>query len=200
MKKLLLLLAPLFFSVSSFAEAPFNEGEHYQVLDIPAASTPKVTEFFSFYCPYCYRFYSVSLELQKALPEGVKIQKQHISFMGGNMATPVSKAFAAMISLDIEDKMTPVLFNQIHNIQKPPSTEEALRQLFLDNGVTEKQYDSAYGSFAVDSMVRRFDKQFQDSGLTGVPALIVNDRYWVQSQSVSGNKEYIELVNYLLTL
>lgn len=48
--------------------------------------------------------------------------------------------------------------------------------------------------------MRRFDKQFQDSGLTGVPAVVVNNRYLVQGQSVKSLDEYFDLVNYLLTL
>ncbi|MDF5213445.1 DsbA family protein, partial [Vibrio parahaemolyticus] len=54
--------------------------------------------------------------------------------------------------------------------------------------------------FAVDSMVRRMDKQFENSGLTGVPAVIVNNKYLVQAQSIKTMDEYFSLVNYLLTL
>ncbi|MEF1216118.1 thiol:disulfide interchange protein DsbA/DsbL, partial [Vibrio alginolyticus] len=50
------------------------------------------------------------------------------------------------------------------------------------------------------SMVRRMDKQFENSGLTGVPAVIVNNKYLVQAQSIKTMDEYFSLVNYLLTL
>ncbi|HAS8133982.1 TPA: thiol:disulfide interchange protein DsbA/DsbL, partial [Vibrio vulnificus] len=50
----------------------------------------------------------------------------------------------------------------------------------------------------VDSMVRRFDKQFKDSGLSGVPAVIVNNKYLVQAQGIKTMDEYFELVNFLL--
>lgn len=48
-------------------------------------------------------------------------------------------------------------------------------------------------------MVRRFDKQFKDSGLSGVPAVVVNNKYLVQAQSIKTINEYFELVNFLLT-
>ncbi|MDW2161984.1 thiol:disulfide interchange protein DsbA/DsbL, partial [Vibrio sp. 1942] len=38
------------------------------------------------------------------------------------------------------------------------------------------------------------------SGLTGVPAVIVNNKYLVQAQSIKSMDEYFALVNYLLTL
>ena len=92
------------------------------------------------------------------------------------------------------------MFNRIHNLQKAPKNEEELRQIFLDEGIDAKAFDSAYKGFAVDSMVRRFDKQFQNSGLRGVPAIVVNNKYLVQAPSIKSMDEYFELVNFLLKL
>ncbi|MGC9403930.1 thiol:disulfide interchange protein DsbA/DsbL [Vibrio genomosp. F10] len=198
MKKLFAIFATLMLSITAHA-AQFEEGTHYKVLDLEPSKKPIVTEFFSFYCPHCNSLEPVIEQMKQQLPEDAKLLKSHVSFMGGSMGKPVSKAYATMIALKVEDKMVPVLFNRIHNMGKPPKNEEELRQIFLDEGVDGKKYDAAYNGFAVDSMVRRFDKQFQDSGLTGVPALVVNNRYLVQAQSIKTTTEYFELVNYLLT-
>lgn len=199
MKKLFALFSMLMLSLSAQA-AQFNEGEHYKVLDLEASNKPVVTEFFSFYCPHCNSFEPIIQQLKKQLPEGVKLQKNHVSFMGGSMGPSMSKAFATMVALKIEDKMVPVMFNRIHNLRKAPRDDAELRQIFLDEGVDEKKFDSAFKGFAVDSMVRRMDKQFEDSGLTGVPAVIVNNKYLVQAQSIKTMDEYFALVNYLLEL
>ncbi|PAR37442.1 thiol:disulfide interchange protein DsbA/DsbL [Vibrio metoecus] len=198
MKKLFALVATLMLSVSAYA-AQFKEGEYYQVLKTPVSSTPMVSEFFSFYCPHCNTFEPIIAQLKQKLPEGVTLQKNHVSFMGGAMGKAMSKAYATMIALEVEDKMVPVMFNRVHTLRKPPKDEQELRQIFLDEGVDAAKFDAAYNGFAVDSMVRRFDKLFQDSGLTGVPAVIVNNRYLVQGQSVKSLDEYFELVNFLLT-
>ncbi|MGF1698393.1 thiol:disulfide interchange protein DsbA/DsbL [Vibrio lamellibrachiae] len=198
MKKLFALFATLMLSLTAHA-AQFEEGQHYKVLDLEPSKKPIVTEFFSFYCPHCNSLEPVIEQLKEQLPEGAKLQKNHVSFMGGSMGAPVSKAYATMVALKIEDKMVPILFNRIHNMGKPPKNEDALRQIFIDEGIDANKYDAAYNGFAVDSMVRRFDKQFQDSGLTGVPALVVNNRYLVQAQSIKTTTEYFALVNYLLT-
>ncbi|KAA5737616.1 thiol:disulfide interchange protein DsbA/DsbL, partial [Acinetobacter baumannii] len=199
MKKLFALFSMLMLSLSAQA-AQFNEGEHYKVLDLEASNKPVVTEFFSFYCPHCNSFEPIIQQLKKQLPEGVKLQKNHVSFMGGSMGPTMSKAFATMVALKVEDKMVPVMFNRIHNLRKAPRDDAELRQIFLDEGVDEKKFDSAFKGFAVDSMVRRMDKQFEDSGLTGVPAVIVNNKYLVQAQSIKTMDEYFALVNYLLEL
>ncbi|WP_394252437.1 thiol:disulfide interchange protein DsbA/DsbL [Vibrio profundi] len=197
MKKLFAFVSLLMLSLSAHA-AKFSEGEHYKVLDLEPSKKPIVTEFFSFYCPHCNSFEPIIQQLKKQLPEGVKLQKNHVSFMGGNMGKSMSKAYATSIALKVEDKMTSVLFNRIHNMNKAPKNDEELRQIFLDEGVDAKKFDAAFNGFAVDSMVRRFDKQFKDSGLSGVPAVLVNNRYLVQAQGINTLDEYFELVNFLL--
>ncbi|MEZ8192708.1 thiol:disulfide interchange protein DsbA/DsbL [Vibrio sp. 1F279] len=197
MKKLFAFFSLIMLSLSAHA-AKFNEGEHYKVLDLEASKKPMVTEFFSFYCPHCNSFEPIIQQLKQLLPKDAKLQKNHVSFMGGNMGLPMSKAYATMIALKVEDKMVPVMFNRIHTMNKPPRDEEELRQIFLDEGVDAKKFDAAYNGFAVDSMVRRFDKAFKDSGLSGVPAVVVNNRYLVDAQGISSLDEYFELVNFLL--
>ncbi|KHA59915.1 thiol:disulfide interchange protein [Vibrio variabilis] len=198
MKKLFALFATLMLSLTAHA-AQFKEGEHFKVLELEASKKPTVTEFFSFYCPHCNTFEPIIQQLKAQLPDNAKFQKNHVSFMGGNMGESMSKAYATMLVLKVEDKMTPVLFNRIHNMRKAPKNDEELRQIFLDESVDAKKFDAAFNGFAVDSMVRRFDKQFKDSGLSGVPAVVVNNKYLVQAQSIKTIDEYFELVNYLLT-
>ncbi|MGR5096492.1 thiol:disulfide interchange protein DsbA/DsbL [Vibrio maritimus] len=197
MKKIIALFATLLVSLSVSA-AQFQEGTHYKVLELEKSSKPVVTEFFSFYCPHCNSFEPIIAQLKKKIPADAKFQKNHVSFMGGNMGMSMSKAYATMIALKVEDKMVPVMFRRIHDLNQPPRNDEELRQIFLDEGVDAKKFDSAFKGFAVDSMVRRFDKQFKDSGLSGVPAVVVNNKYLVESGSIQSLDEYFDLVNFLL--
>lgn len=197
MKKLFFVITTFLFSVVVQA-AQFKEGDHYQVLDVEKSSSPVVTEFFSFYCPHCYKFEPIMEQLKKKIPENTKLQKVHVSFMGGNMGVPVAKAYAAMVVLKAEDKMVPYFFKQIQDFRKPPATEQDLRQMFIDNGIDGKKFDAAYKGFAVDSMQRRFEKQFKSTGLRGVPGLVVNNKYLVKTDNLKSYNEYFELVNFLL--
>ncbi len=90
------------------------------------------------------------------------------------------------------------MFNQIQEQRKPPQNIDDLRNIFVNAGVSADQFDSVFNSFAVDSMVRRYDKDFKDAGITGVPTVIVNNKYIVKTQSITSIQEYIELVKYLL--
>ena len=200
MKKLFALVATVMLSLSVNA-AQFKEGEHYKILELEASQKPTVTEFFSFFCPHCNTFEPIIQQLKAQLPKDTKFQKVHVSFMGGSMGEPMSRAYAAMVVLKAEDKVIPVMFNRIHKMGKPPKNRQELRQIFLDEGIDAKKFDAAFAknNFSVSSMVGRFDKQFKQSGLSGVPAVIVNDKYLVEAQGIKTIDEYFELVNFLLT-
>ncbi|MEZ8149222.1 thiol:disulfide interchange protein DsbA/DsbL [Enterovibrio norvegicus] len=198
LKKLFAMAAVAMLAFSAHA-ARFNAGEDYQVLDLPKTQSPTVTEFFSFYCPHCYKSEGLMEELKKKIPENATFQKSHVSFMGGNMGKALSKAYATAVMLDAEDAMVPVIFNRIHLLQKPPRDEAEVRQMFIDEGVDAKKFDGTYNSFAVNAMANRFDKGFNDSGLRGVPAVIVNGKYHVTPKTIKSTDDYFALVNFLLT-
>ncbi|MDG4868893.1 thiol:disulfide interchange protein DsbA/DsbL, partial [Guyparkeria sp. 1SP6A2] len=134
MKKLFALVATLILSLSAHA-AQFKEGVHYKVLDLPKASQLSVSEYFSFYCPHCYSFEPIIKQLKEQLPAEVRLQKNHVSFMGGNMGKSMSKAYATMLALNVEEQMLPVMFNRIHNQRKAPKNDQELRQIFTDEGI-----------------------------------------------------------------
>ncbi|WP_261816318.1 thiol:disulfide interchange protein DsbA/DsbL [Vibrio gallicus] len=197
MKKLIALMATMFITLTAHA-AQFTEGTNYTVLDLPATSSPTVNEFFSFYCPHCNHFEPIIQQVKKSLPKTAKFQKTHVSFMGGKMGVSMSKAYATMVALEVEDKMVPVMFNRIHNLNTPPKDDAELRQIFLDEGIDAKKFDAAFNGFAVDSMQRRFDKQFTNAKLKGVPGIVVNGKYLVEVGSIQSTKELTDLINYLL--
>lgn len=199
MNKLIALIATMALSLSVHA-AQFEEGTHYKVLDVEKSATSKVTEFFSFYCPHCYKFEPVIDNLKASLPDSATFEKVHVAFMGSDMAVPMAKSYATMVAIDAEKTMVPAMFKQIHELRSAPQNEQALRQVFIDNGVDADQFDSAYNSFVVNSMQRGFDKQFEKSTLTGVPGVLVNDKYIVKPDQIRSFEEYNQLVNYLLTL
>ncbi len=84
MKKVWLALAGMILAFSASA-AQITDGKQYITLDKPIAGEPQVLEFFSFYCPHCYQFEEVlhvSDNVRQKLPEGTKMTKYHVEFLG----------------------------------------------------------------------------------------------------------------------
>ncbi|WP_162063114.1 DsbA family protein [Vibrio taketomensis] len=199
MKKIFAFFATMMMALSAHATT-FTEGDYYTVIDQPKAKTPTVTEYFSFYCPHCFQFESIVKNLKPALPKDVTFEKVHVGFMGGPMGESMMKAYATMVELQVQDKLVPLMFEQIHVLRQPPRNDEELRQWFIDNGVGANAFDLAFNSNAVKSKVEQYNQRFTDSALRGVPAVVVNDKYVVVASKIRSFDEYNQLVNYLLTL
>ncbi|MGB5445947.1 MAG: thiol:disulfide interchange protein DsbA/DsbL, partial [Psychromonas sp.] len=157
------------------------------------------TEYFSFYCPHCYSFESTIGKVKQRIAGKAQFQKVHVSFMGGHMAVSMAKAYATMVVLEVEEKMIPVIFKQIHEIKRAPRNDQTLRQIFIDHGVDAEKFDAAFNSFVVDSMQRRFDEAFKSAGLSSVPSVVVNNKYLLTpDESIKSLDDYMELVEFLL--
>ncbi|WP_352289794.1 DsbA family protein, partial [Psychrobacter sp. GW64-MNA-CIBAN-0177] len=63
--------------------ANFEVGNQYTVIDIEKSTTPQVTEYFSFYCPHCFKFEPVAHAIEENLPTGAVFIKNHVNFLGG---------------------------------------------------------------------------------------------------------------------
>jgi len=206
MKKMWFALLGLVLAFSA-AAAQFSEGQQYIQLDKPVTNEPQVLEFFSFYCPHCYEFeqnYHISSSVKQALPAGTKITKYHVDFLGGDMGKQVTQAWAVAMALGVEDKVSPLLFDGIQKTQTI-LTPDDIRNVFIKAGVSAAEYDGAWNSFVVKSLVVQQEKAASDLQLRGVPAMFVNGKYMVKNDGLDMSskevyvKQFVDVVKYLLT-
>lgn len=204
MKKIWLALAGMVLAFSASA-ADFTDGKQYITLDKPVAGAPQVLEFFSFYCPHCYQFEDVlhvSDNVNKKLPEGTKIVKYHVEFLGP-LGKQVTQAWAIAMALGVEDKVTVPMFEAIQNTQTVKN-EADIRKVFIDAGVPAEEYDAALNSFVVKSLVAQQEKAAADFQLRGVPAMYIDGKYMLNSQGMDTSdldvfvQEYANTVKHLV--
>ena len=209
MKKLvslfIMLLLPLMASATSY-----QEGEHYTIVSEQATKKPEVREFFSFYCPHCFRFEPFMANVKKQLPEGVKFEFNHVDFLGGvskPMQKMLSKAMVVAEQMGMERKLMGAIFNYIHVQRAVFTSEKDIRNVFVLNGADGDKFDKLMKSFGVNSkakqMTKKQDYYAKSGGLTGVPAVIVNGRYKIENKGLDKDNfeaDYNNLVKYLLTL
>jgi thiol:disulfide interchange protein DsbA len=209
MKKLvslfIMLLLPLMASATSY-----QEGKHYTVVSEQATKKPEVREFFSFYCPHCFRFEPFMAGVKKQLPQGVKFEFNHVDFLRG--ASPVmqqtlSKAVVVAEKMGMESKLMGAIFNYIHVQRAVFTSEKDVRNIFVLNGVDGEKFDKLMKSFGVNSKAQQMKKKqnfySKNGGLTAVPAVIVNGRYKIENAAIDKDnfeEDYNNLVKYLLAL
>ncbi|WKE65616.1 thiol:disulfide interchange protein DsbA/DsbL [Gallaecimonas kandeliae] len=200
MKKLLLGLVALCLVPLAFAK-DFKEGENYEVIKMAGPTAqPEVTEYFSFLCPHCYAFEPFVQELKAQLPKNVKFDRNHVDFLGRDLGVDLSRSYAVMELLGVEDKVGPKMFSFIHEQHLKLTGMDDIRKVFVAAGVPGEEFDSAVNSFSVSGRLAQMERNTQSSDIKGVPTLIVNGKYKVKTGSVSSKEELFQLVDYLTQL
>ncbi|CAI1117791.1 thiol:disulfide interchange protein DsbA [Serratia ficaria] len=203
MKKIWLALVGMVMAFSASA-AQFSDGTQYVTLDKPVTGEPQVLEFFSFYCPHCYQFeqvYHVSENVKKALPVGTKMTKYHVEFLGP-LGKQLTQAWAVAMALGVEDKVSPLMFEAVQKTQTV-QTPDDIRNVFVKAGVSAADYDAAWNSFVVKSLVVQQEKAAEDLQLRGVPAVFVNGKYMVKNDGLDTSsmdayvKQFADVVKFL---
>jgi thiol:disulfide interchange protein DsbA len=204
MKKIWLALAGMILAFSASA-ADITEGKQYNTVDKPVAGEPQVLEFFSFYCPHCYDFeqvWHVSEAVKKELPQGTKMTKYHVEFLGP-LGKEMTQAWAVAMALGVEDKISSPMFEAVQKTQTVQTVAD-IRDVFIKAGVKGEEYDAAWNSFVVKSLVAQQEKAAADLQLQGVPAMFVNGKYQIDQRGMDGSsldafvKSYADTVKFLV--
>ena len=200
MKKIWLALAGMILAFSASA-AQITDGKEYITLEKPVNVETQVLEFFSFYCPHCYQFEEVlhvSDNVKKKLPEGTKMTKYHVEFLGP-LGKELTQAWAVAMALGVEDKVTAPIFEGVQKTQTVQTVAD-IRKVFIDAGVKPEEYDAAWNSFVVKSLVAQQEKAAADLQLQGVPAMFVNGKYQVNPQGMDTSNMDAFLIQYADTV
>ncbi|KGJ97397.1 thiol:disulfide interchange protein DsbA/DsbL [Colwellia psychrerythraea] len=197
------------FASQSLSAITFVKGTHYKELTTPINSdnlNKEVREFFSFYCPGCYRIEPIITALKAELPAEIPFIKNHIDGMPGRdlvIEQGLSRAILTAKLLKLEDQVSAAIFNYIHVNKATFNTNKDIKNIFLLLGVDGQRFDKVFNSFSVKTGVNKMNKAtevLRQQGITSVPTAIVNGKYKVETGALESQQQYIELVLYLLTL
>ncbi|HCZ4708630.1 TPA: DsbA family protein [Salmonella enterica subsp. enterica serovar Saintpaul str. CFSAN004144] len=166
------------------------EGKDYTVLKTPVKNAPEVVEFFSFYCPPCAVFsgrFFVSHAVDKILPPGKTVEKYHVSVIGP-MGQELTEAWSVAKVLGVEDKVVLPLFVATQ-INRSIKTEASIRQVFIEAGVSERDYDAAKNSMAVRALTAKQQESAKAYGVTVIPSFFIDGKYLVNNGAIKPSSE-----------
>lgn len=196
-----LLLACLLSIVALTASAEeYQEGVHYQLLTTPLATESggriEVVELFWYGCPHCFHFEPVIAKWLESKSDDVVFRRVPAVF--AENWVPHARAFYAAEALGVLDKFHAPLFKAMHEEEQKIFNEEALIRFAAGQGIDEADFKSAYTGFAIDGKVKKAMMYTRDSGITGVPAVIVNGKYRTGAQMAGGQDQVLKVVDFLV--
>jgi thiol:disulfide interchange protein DsbA len=156
----------------------------------------EVLELFWYGCPHCYSLEPYLKRWESTKPDYVVFRRMPAVF--SERWLPHATAYYTAEALGVMDKIHGPMFDAMHKYGRPINTKEQLRAFFMEQGVSEQDFDKAYDSFAVRNKVRQAMVMTNRYGINGVPAIIVNGKYRT-SGTLTGNFEnLIKVINTLV--
>ena len=199
------------------AQLRWQQGRQYTLIQPPAApGVPagkiEVAEAFSYGCIHCYRAKDEIDKLKASLPADAVMTYLHASFIPSEGWPMLQQAFYTAQALGVAEAAHDALFTAIWEtgefplldpkgggIRKPmPTIEDAARFYQKHAGVKLDTFLSTARSAKVAEAVRRADKMVADYKVSGTPSLIVNGRYQIRMEELSGWDEIRQLVGFLV--
>ncbi|MBI2308183.1 MAG: thiol:disulfide interchange protein DsbA/DsbL [Rhodocyclales bacterium] len=176
------------------AQAQVAAGRDYVPIDPPQpGETPakiEVIEFFSYGCPHCNDFHPLISKWAAKLPADVVFKRVPVSFGRAQWAN-IGKLYYAAEAIGELGRLDGAAFQAIHEKGVKLYDEATIMQFAVQQGVDGKKFADAFGSFGVQSKMKRADQMTQAYKVQGVPAIAVDGRYMVLNEGI---KSYEELL------
>lgn len=195
------MLVALASSTAAQTAPIYEEGKHYERLPIPVDTRDpqkvEVVEVFSYGCIHCKNFQPAMDEWRQHIPDYVDFYRMPATF---NRSWEVlAQLYYTAEALGVTDKVHGPIFRAIHDNGVNLTDPSLMAQMFQTAaGVTPEQFNQVFNSFSVRSRVQQAQARGVAYRLSGTPTLIVDGMYRVDGRMAGGNKEMLEVVDYLV--
>lgn len=165
-------------------------------ITVTSGSKIEVAELFWFGCGHCFALEPGIKEWKKNIPANAEFKKVPALF--SKRWEFHGQAYYTMQSLGVPEEAYDEFFSNIHVKRKPINNMTQLIAFLKNYEKTQEQIESAFNSFDVNNKMRAAKQITQQSGATGVPAIIVDGKYLTSQQLGGGTSEMFEVVNQLI--
>jgi thiol:disulfide interchange protein DsbA len=185
-------------------QGQFKEGVHYFKIEQPpsqvVSETVEVTEAFSYACSHCNTFEPYMQSWDKNKPGYVKLTRLPVAF-GRRAWELLARGYMTAEAMGIANESHEPMMDAIWKENKQFRSLDDLADFYAQFGVKQDIFIGTYNSFAVDSQMRKGQRDIGLYGVNGTPSMIVNRKYRVASnKDVPGFDAMLTVVNYLVEI
>lgn len=186
-------------SLLAQAKSP-QEGKDFTKLDKPVpVQTPvgrvEVIEFFWYSCPHCNAFEPILSQWVKQLPKDVMFKRVPVAFRDDFV--PQQRLFYALEAVGLLDKLHAQVFDAIHAKKQNLSTDEAIIEWVLKQGLEKTAFLAKFNSFDnynKASQAKQLQSLYQ---VEGVPAMGVAGRFYTDGSQAGSMERVLQVVDFL---
>ena len=153
---------------------------------------------FWYLCPHCRNFESELSAWAKKLPSDVAFSPSPVTTWGSDKDEMLAKIFYVEKALGSLEKTHKLMFDTAQDRTqntKVLKDDSSVKAWFLAQGIDEKAFTAAWGSFSVATEVKKAAQRQKDLDVHGVPVLIVNGKYRISGrEGLSENQAHTEML------
>jgi thiol:disulfide interchange protein DsbA len=187
------------------ALSQWQEGTNYKRAPAPqpttvAAGKVEVTEVFWYGCGHCHAL-DPALESWKT-EKPAYVEFVRVPVIWGPVQRQHAKLYYTLQALH-RPELHAKVFDAIHQQGKALSARDELEArglqsaFLLEQGVTQKEFDSAYDSMTVASNMLRAEEYTKKFAVASVPLMIVNGKYITSVSEAGTEPKLLALINDL---
>jgi len=205
MRRLILVAVTSAFALisSTLLGAQYEEGVHYQVLDPQAPLSTsgegiEVSEYFSYGCGHCFQFDPVLNAWLDKQPEDVNFDRTPAVWNDyyGNLA----QTYYTLKAMDLLESLHVAVFEAIHIQRKNLSKPGVMADFLEEAGVDPESFAKVFNSFGVRMSLQQADARGRAYRASGVPTLIVNGKYRIETRGAGSVQEMLKVAEFLIEL
>jgi len=199
--KALLALVLSFSAMLAIATpAAYMDDVHYKTnierLAVSNNKSMEVLELFMYTCPHCYHLEPEVDDWKSSMDDNVNFVQVPAVFSPRQV--PFARAFYAAEALGYTKKLHPLFFEAIHEDGLQLSTETQILDYVASQGIKRQNFEKMMKSFTVKTKVKKATAITKKSGITGVPAFVINGQYHTSVPMAGGVEELFSVVDFLI--
>lgn len=179
----------------------YQEGKHFTTLTAAqgTSSTPgkiEVAEVFWYGCSHCYSLEPLLQEWVKRLPADVSFVRIPVMWNPTNEIN--GRIYYTGEALGKVAQIDAAVFKAIHVDNRPLTEESAIKEFFVQNGVSAEDFDRTFRSFSVESQLKRAKDLTVKYRVRGVPLLVVNGKFSTNGPEIRSHQDLLAVADELI--
>lgn len=189
----------IFYGLGESVSGNVQEGTHYRVIDgtRDLRRTVDVVEYFSYACVHCRNLDPMIEDWKDTLPEGSSFRRVHVSY--SPELELLARTYIVLESQGALAENHERIFGALHDRGRQFVSLTMLADFVDGFGIDRKTFTDAFNSSRASMTVRKNERAFREASLTGVPSLVIANKY-VVSTGIGGigRKQSLEIARELV--
>ncbi len=186
----------------------FKENQHYYRINpagqkVGGPDKIEVAEIFWYGCPHCYSFepyinaWAETIDADVSFVRVPAVWNRGLRLHGQLYYT--EEVLVANGVIDDPLAFRESVFEEFHRRGNRMSSVDSIRNVFVRNGVSAEDFDTAWNSFEVNMKLNRADDlTARRWGIASVPQVVVNGKYRTGGQEAGSFDALIEVIDELV--